>query len=266
MLLSLLSYAALADEPKFEKPVVPPAEVVTAPEFKLSAELGGSYTSGNSNFYTLLSTLNGSYQAEKSKVGLIGGAVVGAGRVDTDGNGVISDAEKDAPYKKNAERFFGDLRYDYFFGKKNSVYALVGGYRDPFAGFDLRTHEQIGYGRVLIDTDDTDWNVELGVDLAQENYVDGVEAAGQNVLAARAMTSISHKLGESLSLQESVEVYENVLDTRDLRLLNQAALSVKLHEALNLKLSHNLIFDNQPVDGYRRADQTLNLTIVATLF
>lgn len=266
MWLAALPLAAFAEDPKFEKPEVPPTEEVEKPEVKLSAEFGGSYTSGNSNFYTITSTLNGSYKANKSKFGLIGGAVLGAGKVDADGNGVISDAEKDAPFKQNAGRYFADLRYDFFLGEKNSLYVLVGGYRDQFAGFDLRTHEQLGYGRVLVDTETTDWNLEVGVDFAQENYVDGVEAWGQNVLAGRAMTSFSHKLSESVSLQETIELYENVLDVQDLRVLNQAALSVKLSEALNLKLSHNLIFDNQPVEGYRKADSTLNLTLVATLF
>lgn len=266
MILSLFSLVALAEDPKFVKPEVPPAEEVAKPEFKLSAEFGGSYTAGNSNFYTITSTLNSSYKYEKSKVGLIGGVVIGAAKSDTNGNGVIDETEKMAPFKQNAERYYADLRYDYFMGKKNSLYVLIGGYSDQFAGFDLRTHEQLGYGRVLIDTEDTDWNVELGVDFAQEDYVDGVEAAGQNVLAARAMTTFSHKFNGTLSLQESVEVYENVLDAQDLRLLNQAAMVITLSKALNLKLSHNLIFDNVPVEGYRKADSTLNLTIVATLF
>ena len=47
--------------------------------------------------------------------------------------------------------------------------------------------------------------------------------------------------------------------------LNTAALTVRLSDAMALKLSHSLVFDNVPVEGFRKLDQTATVSIVTTL-
>ncbi len=70
---------------------------------------------------------------------------------------------------------------------------------------------------------------------------------------------------ERLVLSDVVEVYESVLDFADLRILNTAALTSTLSGKLSLKLSHSLIFDNVPVEGFEPLDQTSMVTLVASL-
>ena len=62
-----------------------------------------------------------------------------------------------------------------------------------------------------------------------------------------------------------MEVYESLLDTSDLRVLNNAALTVEMSTTFSLKLSHALIWDNVPVEGFERLDQTTMATLVASI-
>jgi putative salt-induced outer membrane protein YdiY len=189
----------------------------------------------------------------------------GRGRVDLDGNGTLDDAERASDSVETARRAQADTRYDRFFGERNSVYVLAGGLIDPFAGYDLRTHEQLGYSRHLLQSDKTTVVVELGGDYAQENFVDGVRPNTAQVLSAREMVGVKFSPGKDFGFENVIEAYENVLVFEDVRVNNTAALSAKLNGTLSFKFSHQLRFDNQPVEGFRPVDQTGLVTMVATL-
>ena len=265
MLLLLTVRVALAEDPVFAGTEKPAAEAAEKPEAHVSAELGGSQSGGNTSFYTLSSTANASYKWTQNKLGLVLAGVYGRGRVDADASGSLDEIEQNADPVETAKRFTTDLRYDRFFKETNSVYGLVGVLYDPFAGYDLRTHEQLGYSRLLVHNDNTDFAGEVGFDVAQENYVDGVVPNTQAIYAAREMLVVNSKLSETVGISEQVEVYENVLTPADVRVLNTAALSIKVNKGLNFKIGNTLIFDNVPVEGFGKFDQTTSVTAVATL-
>lgn len=259
----LLCSFALAEEPVFEG--TQEGEEVREASMSLVAEVGGAVTTGNVDFFVVSGSLDGEHRWGNHRVMLDAGGLQGKSRLDADGDGVLSDAERAQPRVENARRVFGDLRYDRFLGKKNSLYVLGGAFTDLYAGYDLRTHEQLGYSRLLFGTENTELVGEIGVDFAQENYVDGIDPNRANILAGRAMLGLSHSLNDSVKFSDRVEVYENLLDRQDLRVLNTAALTVRLSDAMALKLSHSLVFDNVPVEGFRKLDQTATVSIVTTL-
>jgi putative salt-induced outer membrane protein YdiY len=269
VLVTLLSSASYAEESEFVGTEAPPAEEKEAPESKLSAELGTAFATGNAIFYTVNGTINASHEWQRNKLGIVGGINLGAAKADTDGDGLLSAAERSADYAQNVKRYYGDARYDRFLTDSDSLYVLAGAFHDPFAGYDLRSHEQIGYSRRLLKNSATELVAELGFDYAQENYTDEAIAAGsepyQDVFAARVMLGLQHKFNDNVSLSDTLEVYENVIDTDDLRILNTAALTAGLSGKLSLKLSHNLIFDNVPVQGFVKLDQTTMATLVASI-
>jgi len=47
--------------------------------------------------------------------------------------------------------------------------------------------------------------------------------------------------------------------------LNTAALTLRLTDLLSLKFNHQLTYDKVPVQGYRPLDQTVTISVVATL-
>jgi hypothetical protein len=262
-LLLALSIPARAEDSTFTGAQ---AAAATAPETHVTGELGGSYASGNANYYAVNGLLNASHQVKKNKVSGVAGINVGGAKVtDLDADGVPDLDPRDVPFTENARRLYADLRYDRFLSEKDALYALAGVFHDPFLGFDTRSHEQVGYSRRLVKNDRTELRGELGVDLAQENYVEGIDPNLAHILAARILVGVNHQFNDQVSIAETFELYENVLDVQDVRVLNTAALTSRLSEAFSVKLSHSLLFDNVPVAGLRKLDQVSMVTLVATL-
>ena len=268
LMASLLFTPAFAEESEFAGAQTPEEEKAE-PETKLSAEFGTSFATGNAIFYTVAGSITASHEWDRNKVGAIGGINLGAAKADTDGDGLLSQAERDADYAQNVKRYFAEGRYDRFLSDHDSLYVLAGAFQDPFAGYDLRSHEQLGYSRRLVKNDDTEIRTELGFDWAQENYTAEAIAGGsipyQNVFASRVLLGVSHNFNDNVSVSDTFEYYQNVVNFNDVRLLNSAALTASISTKLSLKLSHNLIFDNVPVEGFVPLDQTTMATLVATI-
>lgn len=257
------SGSAFAEDSTFAGAAAPPAEPKA--ETHVTGELGGTWATGNSNYYAVNGAINASHQVKKDKLSFTAGMNLGAARAVLDEN-LDGIPEGFAPkYTENARKLFVDGRYDRFLSEKDSLYVLAGAFHDKFAGYDLRAHEQVGYSRLLVKNESTELKTELGVDLAEEDYFENPDPNYQTVLAARVLAGLSHKFNESVSLSDTVEVYENFLDFEDVRILNTAALTSALTGKLSVKLSHALIFDNVPVEGFRSLDQTTMVTLVVTL-
>lgn len=260
----LMLPAALAEDPTFQE-AKDEEKVYEAVENELSVEIGGAVATGNAVYYTLNGLASGARHWKRNEMKLDMFANYGGAKSDADGDGTLSDEERAADLTVNTKRIGGELRYDRYVSDKSSLYVLGGGLSDTFAGYDLRTHEQLGFAHRILDTETAKLAVELGFDYAQENYVDGVDPNTANIFAARAQIEGSTVIKENVSLSEKAEVYENVLDPTDLRLLNTAAVAVKLSDTFSLKLSHSLTFDNVPVEGYQKLDQVGLVTLVASL-
>lgn len=265
MLFFLLSLSAWAADPTFAGAEMPPAELPKESEASLSAELGGTVVSGNAMFYALNGAVRGEARWKRNKLSGSARVNIGASKPDLDGDGLLSEAERNAEYVRNVKRYDGELRYDRYFGERGSIYLLAGAIIDPFAGYDLRSHEQIGYSRLLVKQKNTQLRAEIGFDVAQENYVEDVDPNFDQIFAGRLLIGLQHKFSDEVSFSDTFELYENVEKIDDLRLLNTATLSSALSNRLSLKLSHSLIFDNIPVEGYQKLDQTTMLTLVATI-
>jgi putative salt-induced outer membrane protein YdiY len=255
---------AWAEDPSFAGTQAPAPEVEEL-QRRLVAELGGSFASGNAVFVILNGSATGDVQWKQNKFSGAGAVAWGRAVPDTNADGHVDEAERDAGFVENARRVGLDLRYDRFFGERDSLYALVGAVIDPFAGYDLRTHEQLGYSHVFTPSDTTKLTAEVGFDVAQENYVDGVVPGSADILAARAMVGLLHCFSEHVSFEDRVEAYENILDVEDLRALNTASLTSTLAGRLSIKLSHTLTYDNVPVEGFLSLDHTGLLTLVVTV-
>lgn len=286
--LSLTAGAAFAQdaaEVAFDE-TVKATEVVDAPEGKWSAELGGTMTTGNADFIAINGGTAASYRWNQNKLSGDAGVSMVKSRVDANGDGRLDDDEREFDREWSAQKITAKARYDRFIGERNSLYLLAAGERDTFAGFDYRVHEQIGYSRVLLDKENTDVVAEIGVDYAQEEYVELVEcfpgqvddegnacvaveenyAVDYTFPAARVMVGFSHNFNDNVSFSDEVEIYENLIDFADFRLNNTAVLSTKLSDKFSLKLSHRLAFDNVPVPDFRKLDQTTMVTFVASIF
>ena len=256
---------AHAEDPNFEG-TKEAGQAFTESETKLSAEIGGAMAAGNTQFWTLNGIAASSHKWSKNQIAGELGANLGSSLVDEDADGILSNTERNSGLKSTAEKYWTEVRYDRFSGKQDSLYLLGGALVDTFAGYDLRTHEQFGYSRIILDSDTTHVVGEVGLDVAQENFVEGVDPKRADVIAARIMVGLTHKFNESVSFSDTLEVFENIRSPNDLRMINDAALTSKLSDTFSLKLSHKITRDNEPVEGYRPTDHTALATLVASIF
>ncbi|MCK6507420.1 DUF481 domain-containing protein [Myxococcota bacterium] len=250
-------------------------EKVEKPDTDLSAELGGALVTGNAVYYSLNASLAFAHKWSDNKLAIGAGANYSAGKADADASGTLSDAERAADSQELARKFFGDARYDRYLTQKDALYLWAGAVHDPFAGYEVRVHEQLGYARTLVASESTKLGTEVGFDWAHEFFTEP-QAEGndfleesdtyENVLAGRVGVTFSHAFNENVSLSDTADAYVNVMQPEDVRLLNTAALNTKLSNVFTLKLSNQLTFDNVPVEGFQKLDQTTMVTFVASIF
>lgn len=275
LLLALVLPAAAQDDLAEFTAADQTTEEYEKPDTDLSAEVGGAFVSGNAVYYAVNGSLAFAHKWRKNKLDLGAGANYSTGKADADGDGTLSDAERAVDNIELSRKFFADLRYDRYLTQKDALYLWAGALHDPFAGYEVRVHEQLGYARKLVETEQTKLGAELGFDWAHEFFTEAQTSGNdfletsttyENVLAGRVGVTFSHAFNESVAFTDSAEVYVNVIDPEDVRVLNEAALNTKLSDVFSLKLSNQLTFDNVPVEGFEKVDQITMVTFVASIF
>ena len=258
-LLLATSGVAQAQDPAYDG--VSDAAEAEAPETDLSAELGFTFASGNAYFITVNGGVNFAHRWRRSQFTANAGTNLNLARTDVDGDGTTADefvldengnpTDKRLPAVWTSQRVDGLLRYDLFFGKnlKNSFYIAAGAEHDRLAGLWWRLNQQLGYARNLVDTkrinkdgeeaNGTKLDLEVGLAYTEENFVDGVDDAGNAIntdvldahyLAARVFLGFSHEFNDVVSISDRIEFIENLFTPVDFRLYNSAALTTKLSD------------------------------------
>lgn len=261
--LLLLAHAVAAD-PTFAGAQTPTTTSV-APSTTVSAELGGAWLSGNTVAYTLTGAVRGAHRWRSNKLSLSAAGMLGRAVADTDADGHLDDDERAAGEVETARKYEGEGRYDRFFGTRDSLYLLAGGFADPFAGYDAQVHGQVGWSHTFVVSSAGRLYAEAGADVAREDFVDGVTPESQVVLSARLLAGGHYQFNPAVRLDDQIEVLENVLDVEDVRVKNAATLTSALSTSLAVKLSYTLTWDHQPVEGFQPLDQGAVLTLVASL-
>ena len=240
------------------------ADAKKLPEAMATAELGGILSFGNTESMSLHGQGAASYRWRQNAIGGTFGVNWGQSRLDADGDGRLNDAERVADFVKTAEREAASLRYDRFVGSTTSIYGLAGAFTDTFAGYDYRVNGQVGVSRAVVAQTTASLKGELGVDIAREDFVDGVSPNDQVVLSARLLIGGRYAFNPHVAFEDTLEVYQSLLAYEDVRLNNTAAVTAVLTGRLSLKLSHVLAFDNVPVEGYHPLDHSTSASLLVS--
>jgi putative salt-induced outer membrane protein len=140
----------------------------------------------------------------------------------------------------NANFLFGSLRYD----------------DDPFAGYDRRTTEVVGYGHQIIHEEMLKWDVEAGVGGRQTERTDNTSV---DEAIVRVATNFEWRFTETSTFKQEVFVEHGSENT-----LTEATsdLKVKINSALAMKLTYK-IKDNSDVPvGIEHTDTETAVTLV----
>lgn len=271
-ILLLVSAHAWAADPAFEgaqKPGSIPMEPVTT----LFAEFGGAWVSGNTVAYTLNGAARGAHRWKYNQVSARLGAMVGRAVADTDGNGHLSDDERTAGEAETARRYEGEVRYDRFLSRKDSLYVLSGAFADRFAGYDWQVHGQLGVSHAFVQMKTAAFYGEIGVDVAREDFIEGADPNAQNVISPRLLIGGGYAFNPAVRIDDQVELLENLLQRDDIRVRETASLTAALTTKLSIRVSYTLAFDNVPVKGplpgtrddFEPIDQSTVVSFVASL-
>lgn len=244
-----------AQEPTFTftKP-----DAAADPAWSARAQLGLTATSGNSDTFGVSASASASRRAARTRVsGEARGAFARSQievAVESDGIPGIGPSEIDTIARTTTEAWELRGRLDRYFGERNSLYGSGGAGGDRPAGRRLVAGGQIGYARALALTPAHELTVELGYDVAHEDFVAAASAVRTH--SARAFLGWQVKPAPALSLRLSADLLTNLapesLPARRVsalehqRLLGRAELDVKVNAKGSVGLRARARYDSVP--------------------
>jgi putative salt-induced outer membrane protein YdiY len=263
LLLTLVGSGLAATEDIVFSETEKELEEAPHPVTMLAAEVGANSGYGNAVSSIVYTNVDAAYRWGWKKLTVDNNVEVGRAVVDADGDGTISDEEREVGYQSTSEEFSIDLRYDRYLNSRGALYGLGGWLRDPFSGYEIRVHGQAGYSRVVMDDEAQSLVAELGADVAREVYTEGVDPRRAWHYSARVDLEWSAQITDDLVFEETMEAFVNVENPRDIRVLSEMSLTLTATDILSVKTTYQVTHDTVPVDGYRTTDQTIALTLVA---
>lgn len=205
-----------------------------------------------------------------------------AENIDVDGDGTLDgvavDSERSRAPAPTSQRVFGGIRYDRFFGPKryNSLYVSANGEHDRFAGLLWRFNQQIGYARVLVDSEKTNLDLEVGVAITQEDFITGADGSNADspdaiFPALRFFLGFQHVFNDHVSMGNALELFENLSAKEgeygfgeDFRGANELWIAAKVSDKFSIRFSDRIAWDLAPVPGFLPWDNTFSVALVAT--
>ncbi len=216
-----------------------------------STEFAFVTASGNASSTTigLTATLEGEGPVRSFKLE-VGGIRANSEFVDRVATGtgqddfVLSETVRE---ETSAERYFSRARFDRDLGESRLfLFAGAGWERDTFAGFDNRYSFVAGIGDVLLDTERTRLEGNIGGTYTIQQDVEPTPDRDEGFGGVRAEVEFFRDLTATADFESTVIGDGNLADTEDLRLDWVSSVSVSLTDGLALKTSYRMLFDNQP--------------------
>jgi hypothetical protein len=224
-----------------------------------TGNVGLLVTSGNSNVTTFTAGAFVSWRNPKNRFTFDGSGAYARQHTlvaeDITGDGQIQAEEIRSESSAGAQNWYLKPRYDRFVSDADSFYVAASLASDIPAGKKLTGGGQLGYSRILYQTEPHEIVGELGYDFTHERYLEP-EGASLNVHSARAFLSHKLKLADDVFLQTSAEVLTNVLAEqtpngdvgrfKDVRVNWRNILSAKVWKNISGRFSLTARYDNWP--------------------
>jgi Protein of unknown function, DUF481 len=169
-----------------------------------------------------------------------------------------------APLVTDVAKDFEHLRYRWHVVPWLSTEVFAQHEADRFRRLRLRA--LAGAGLRLRVAHDAEWSVHVGAaymaeyeELVDDALPDAGARAGDSRLSTYAVALV--KLNDDVSASETVYVQPRFTDPRDLRLLEEAALTSKLTAHVSFKAALVLAHDSRPPPGTAKTDTSLQSSI-----
>jgi len=144
-----------------------------------------------------------------------------------------------------AENYVFRGKYDRNVSARFFWYAEAGWDRNEFAGIRNRYQTSGGLGNVWFDNDDTGFRTDYGLSVTRQQDVAAADRF-DDFAGVRVSADYRRRLSTNTTYHDTSVLDESFKDTKDIRIDWTNSLSVAMTEKLALKLSLQLLFDNQP--------------------
>lgn len=208
--------------------------------WRFAAGLGIAITTGNSESSTLNATGEASRTTDNSKLNLTGRGLYAKSTDTTTGNSNVTGFNwaVGAQYDRDiAPMLFAFGRYDHL--------------ADRPANISGRDSTYVGFGRHLIRSEATTFDVSAGLGYSKDKYISSVTVGGQSReeygrTEALISEASSHKLTETTSFRQKLGVFPNLKDGGAYRAMLESGLSVSINSRISLTTGLTYRYDSDP--------------------
>ena len=212
--------------------------------WKGEVDLGGSYTTGNTDAIAIYGAL------KLNKEGLRWRHAFTA-RVDYSKSGGVLSTDKDtAAYQPQYK--LNDRLYIYGLGQFD---------RDEILGFSYRFTESAGLGYTVLPGSALHLDLEAGPALRETRYIGDLEGDRETRFAGRGSVNFLWKPSPNIQLTEVAAIY---VETNNSNITSTTALDTKLFGPLKLRFSYNVTYEQDTPSEANSLDTITTASIVYT--
>ncbi|HEX6278537.1 MAG TPA: DUF481 domain-containing protein [Pyrinomonadaceae bacterium] len=202
-----------------------------------NANVGFSYTSGNSNYTTMSTGLRATKNGGPDKLTVYARSLWYSNR--NSGQMVTT---------QNA--FWGGVRYDRNLDRRNFLFGSYDFERDRPKKLNFRSVVGGGFGMHLIKNENTELDTLLG-GAWNRTWQVGNDTDTPEALAG---ATLKHRFHEKLRLQNSFTFFQNVTDRDEFRFLFDATLTADVTKRIGIFFTVGDRFNNDPIGSSKRND------------
>lgn len=204
-------------------------------------DTGLSLARGNSESTTYTLGANATRTTEKDKTAAYLTYLTSSGRT----NGITLTTAKSVR---------GGLRYDFNLGPRSFAFAFTDLEHDPFQLLNLRNVIGGGAGLHARKTDFTTLDLYAGGAFDQEFFTNNISRRSGELLLGEELT---HKISGSTSLRERLDLFPNVSDVGQFRMVFDTSAVTKLTKVLDFQVTLSDRYQSNPLPNIKTNDLLL---------
>lgn len=172
--------------------------------------------------------------------------------------------------QEKSEIYYSQLKYNRQMNSRAYLLGLMAFDRNKSAGIDFRLAFSVGAGYMIIQQKKMKISSELSLGwtreqfrklISPENIQEGIEKGDisheekrPSYVSSIFSTRLMYDLSSSSQFIHQESLFFNLRDLEDWRIYSSTSLSASISRYFALKLSLRLIYDHQPVPGFKSTD------------
>lgn len=162
---------------------------------------------------------------------------------------------------ESANQFLIAGRADYAFAPRVALFGGASYERNPFAGFNRRTSEQLGLNWKALQAPHDSLAIDAGGVLTQQTDVND---STENYPSARLAADYKHSFSKAAYFQQLVEYLPELKTGGAYRVNTVSALVAPISAHIGIKVSYGVQYNSRPPVGFGTTDRLLTTGIQVT--